>query len=79
MATHTLALQDVPAAPPRRPLEDITYLVRLGLAPSRWSAYDRARRGLIPGVVRIGGRIRVIPDRVDQWIADGCPPVSPQE
>lgn len=33
--------------------------------------YDRARRGEIGGIVHIGRRVMVNPDRLEEWIANG--------
>jgi excisionase family DNA binding protein len=35
------------------------------------SAYDLAREGRLPGVVRLGRRIRIRRDELDRWIAAG--------
>jgi hypothetical protein len=46
--------------------------------PSRSAAWRVMRQGQVPGVVRIGRRLRVRVDVLEKWVADGCPPVEPQ-
>lgn len=50
-------------------LRDASYVAeRLGV--SRQGVYDMARRGDLPGVVRIGERWRFDPEVLESWLAE---------
>ena len=42
---------------------------RLGVSKAR--AYEMARLGLLPGVVRLGRQVRVDMDKLEAWIDNG--------
>jgi predicted DNA-binding transcriptional regulator AlpA len=44
---------------------------------SRHRAYTLARKGILPGVVRLGRQVRVDPDRLTAFIDSGGKPLPP--
>ncbi len=55
------------------PLGDVEWLKgRLGL-PSRQSTYRVMRLGHVPGVIRVGRRVRVVKASVESWLGSGGP------
>lgn len=68
--THTLK---PPVAEPLK-LEDVR-AVRARLSCSQRHVYRLNDAGLMPKAIKLGALVRWRSDELDQWIADGCPPI----